>query len=669
MRALVTGAAGFVGGWLTRALAERGDEVAGARLSVDADAPRPADDPVGQWFDGDIRDPAVVRRMLDGARPDLIVHLAGISSVGESERDPAATIGINVGAAATLLAEVATRRAAGTIDPVVLVIGSAEQYGRHDEGQPLAEDAELRPQTLYASSKAAQETVALQRCRRDGVRVICVRSFNHTGPGQSGRFLMPALVERALALRTSGGSVLRLGNMTPVRDVAHVSDVVAGYILLAEHGVAGEVYNVCRGVGHSVREIAETVLARVGVAAALEEDPALVRPVDVPVLVGDPSRLRARTGWAPARSLDDSSTTCSMPRRTDIHRILADRLRSDRHRAGRGVRLLRNPGGQGAAGGGLRGHPRELQSGDDHDRPGVRRPHLHRAGDAGVRGAGHRARAARRAAADHGRADGAQRRDGARRARRAGEVRRGADRREGAGDQDGRGPRSCSPRRWRASGWRCRRGGIAHTLGRGARDQRVHRLSRRSSGRRSRSAAPAAASRTTARSSRRSCAAGSPSRPTSQVLIERALLGWKEFELEVMRDHADNVVIVCSIENLDPMGVHTGDSITVAPAMTLTDREYQLMRDAAVAIIREIGVEAGGCNIQFAVNPRRRRDDRDRDESARVALLGARLQGHRLPDRAHRRQARRRLHARRDPERHHAGPRRRRSSRCSTTWW
>ncbi len=92
--------------------------------------------------------------------------------------------------------------------------------------------------------------------------------------------------------------------------------------------------------------------------------------------------------------------------------------------------------------------------------------------------------------------------------------------------------------------------------------------------------------------------------PTHQVLVERSVIGWKEFELEVMRDHDDNVVIVCSIENLDPMGVHTGDSITVAPAMTLTDREYQVMRDAAVAIIREVGVDAGGCNIQFAVNPR-----------------------------------------------------------------
>ena len=89
----------------------------------------------------------------------------------------------------------------------------------------------------------------------------------------------------------------------------------------------------------------------------------------------------------------------------------------------------------------------------------------------------------------------------------------------------------------------------------------------------------------------------------SEILIEESIIGWKEYELEVMRDRKDNVVIICSIENFDPMGVHTGDSITVAPAQTLSDREYQKMRDAAIACIREIGVETGGSNIQFAVNP------------------------------------------------------------------
>ena len=97
--------------------------------------------------------------------------------------------------------------------------------------------------------------------------------------------------------------------------------------------------------------------------------------------------------------------------------------------------------------------------------------------------------------------------------------------------------------------------------------------------------------------------AGLDASPTTEVLLEESILGWKEYELEVMRDTADNVVIVCSIENVDPMGVHTGDSITVAPAMTLTDREYQRLRDIAIGVIREVGVDTGGCNIQFAVNP------------------------------------------------------------------
>src|SRR5437868_2911782 len=99
------------------------------------------------------------------------------------------------------------------------------------------------------------------------------------------------------------------------------------------------------------------------------------------------------------------------------------------------------------------------------------------------------------------------------------------------------------------------------------------------------------------------CKRGLEASPTSELLIEESLLGWKEFEMEVVRDKADNCIIVCSIENLDPMGVHTGDSITVAPAQTLTDKEYQIMRDASIAVLREIGVDTGGSNVQFAINP------------------------------------------------------------------
>ncbi len=141
--------------------------------------------------------------------------------------------------------------------------------------------------------------------------------------------------------------------------------------------------------------------------------------------------------------------------------------------------------------------------------------------------------------------------------------------------------------------------------------------------------------------------------PIHEVLIEESILGWKEFELEVMRDLADNVVIICSIENFDPMGVHTGDSITVAPAQTLTDREYQLMRDMAIRIIRKVGVETGGSKYSVWRKPGKRRYSHHRDESARVEIFRPRFEGDGISDREDCRETCRRLHARRNTKRHH----------------
>ena len=151
----------------------------------------------------------------------------------------------------------------------------------------------------------------------------------------------------------------------------------------------------------------------------------------------------------------------------------------------------------------------------------------------------------------------------------------------------------------------------------------------------------------------RIAAAGLDASPIGEILIEVSIAGWKEFELEVMRDRADNCVVICSIENVDPMGVHTGDSITVAPAQTLTDVEYQRMRDAAFACIRRVGVETGGSNVQFAVDPTNG-EMVIIEMNPRVSRSSrAGLQGHRLSHRQDRRPARGRLHARRDPQRHH----------------
>jgi GDP-4-dehydro-6-deoxy-D-mannose reductase len=133
--------------------------------------------------------------------------------------------------------------------------------------------------------------------------VVCTRSFNHTGPGQADHYLVPALVRRAVALRERGDSSLPIGNTTPIRDFLHVSDVVHAYLLLADHGLPGECYNVCSGQGFTVGDIAALVVERAGMSAELRPTAELMRPVDLPILVGNPSKLRATTGWTPRLSL------------------------------------------------------------------------------------------------------------------------------------------------------------------------------------------------------------------------------------------------------------------------------------------------------------------------------------------------------------------------------
>ena len=220
-----------------------------------------------------------------------------------------------------------------------------------------------------------------------------------------------------------------------------------------------------------------------------------------------------------------------------------------------------------------------------------------------MRREGHRPGAARRAAADPRRPDRAQHRGRAARGRRAREVRRRADRRRHRRDPARRGPPAVQGDRAPTSAPSPPAAVVCHTHGRLPRGGRAARLPGRRPAVASRWAAPAPASPTTRPSCAASPAPASPPSPSTEVLLEESILGWKEYELELMRDHADNVVVVCSIENVDPMGVHTGDSITVAPAMTLTDREYQHMRDVGIAVIRAVGVDTGGCNIQFAVDP------------------------------------------------------------------
>lgn len=310
-RALVTGGGGFVGQWLCRALIRRGWVVTGTTMG---EAPAPGTlsevEIAGiAWRKMDLR-AGVDRRsllgLLERERPDVIFHLAAVAFVPAAEGDASRALDTNVGATVRLVEAMRQARLAGTLDPVLLVVGSAEQYGRHDaDAMPLTEAHECRPRTFYAATKMAQEHFALAAARADGLRAVATRSFNHSGPGQGREFLLPALVDRVRTARRHPGTPISIGNTETVRDFLHVEDVVGAYIALIERGRAGEVYNVCSGVGATVGAIAAEVLERAGVSHPLVPDPTLQRAVDVPQLIGDNAKLRADTGWSPTRSRID----------------------------------------------------------------------------------------------------------------------------------------------------------------------------------------------------------------------------------------------------------------------------------------------------------------------------------------------------------------------------
>jgi GDP-4-dehydro-6-deoxy-D-mannose reductase len=204
-----------------------------------------------------------------------------------------------------LLGAVQRRVSSGVIDPVTLVVGSGMQYGPHvATAMPLREADEQRPVTTYAASKAAQEIAALQFFRASGLRVICTRSFNHSGVGQGGEYLLPSLVARARRIRRGEESRMALGNDV-VRDYLHVGDVIRAYLLLTERGVAGEVYNVSSGRGVRVTQLAEDVLLRVGAPVNISTEPALVRASDIPINIGSPDKLEHDTGWTPLKTHAD----------------------------------------------------------------------------------------------------------------------------------------------------------------------------------------------------------------------------------------------------------------------------------------------------------------------------------------------------------------------------
>lgn len=283
MRALVTGSAGFVGSHLRAHLAAAGDEV----IPVDHE-------------DGDLTIPDVADQIVSGRRPEVIYHLAGASDVGASWRDPIGTWEANANATLYLLE---AARAHGVRR--VLVVSSADVYGPVDETDlPLNEDSPVKPASPYAASKLAAESVARQAWLGHGLETILVRAFNHIGPGQRPDFVAPALAESVARNELTGESEIPIGNLSARRDFTDVRDVARAYRALMESGHPGETYCVCRGEDIAIQKLAEILVAMSGVPMTLTPDPDRYRPVDIPALRGDNTKLRATTGWSPKYTLE-----------------------------------------------------------------------------------------------------------------------------------------------------------------------------------------------------------------------------------------------------------------------------------------------------------------------------------------------------------------------------
>jgi GDP-4-dehydro-6-deoxy-D-mannose reductase len=288
MRALITGGRGFVGGHLAQHLIDAGDEVVVADREVD------------------VTDRSAVGEALGRVVPDVIYHLAAMTSVAESWKNPAEFTRVNVLGTAHLL------DAAHEVvpDARVVLVSSAEVYGIvREEDLPLHEGSPTVPANPYSTSKLEAELVAREAVRTRHQRVVIARPFNHIGPGQSTAFVVPALVRRFLDATAEGIHFIMVGDLSTRRDFSDVRDVVRAYRLLAEWGRPGEAYNVASGHDVALIDVAQEIRRRINPHIEMLVDPELLRPVEIPVTRGSFEKLHDATGWEPmlslATSLDD----------------------------------------------------------------------------------------------------------------------------------------------------------------------------------------------------------------------------------------------------------------------------------------------------------------------------------------------------------------------------
>lgn len=298
MKALITGMSGFVGHYLKAELEKQGYYVVGTCLPHEQQAQD------SHYYPMDVLNSQQIEAVLKDYQPDEIYHLAGQSSVALSWKKPALTMDINVNGTINLLSAVKE------IVPncKVLIIGSSDQYGPVKvEDCPINENHPMDPVSPYGVSKMAQEKVAQLFAKAHGMHVIMVRPFNHIGAGQAKGFVVSDFASRIADLeKQDNNTVMKVGNLHSYRDFTDVVDVVRAYVLLLQHGTDGEIYNVGSGKSIEMQAILDILADFSQKDIKVEVDPELYRPLDVPLVVCDNSKLVKATGWQPKKELKDT---------------------------------------------------------------------------------------------------------------------------------------------------------------------------------------------------------------------------------------------------------------------------------------------------------------------------------------------------------------------------
>lgn len=301
MRYLVTGCFGFVGAYLVEAI-HRADPAAEV-VAVDR-APAPLGFPaLTRSVVLDLLDLEATAVVIAREQPDRLVHLASLSSVGLSWHEPITSFTNNTNIFLNVL-ECVRKHSPQTR---VLSIGSSEQYGLVTQADlPLRETHPLRPLSPYAVARVAQEHLGDVYVRGYGLDIVQTRSFNHVGAGQSAQFVISAIAKQFAELARGERDRIRVGTTSVIRDFLDVRDVVAAYLALLERGERGEVYNICSGRGVSIAEAIAMLADVAGVTPKIETDPALVRPIENMIVVGDHTKITAAVGWQSTIALESA---------------------------------------------------------------------------------------------------------------------------------------------------------------------------------------------------------------------------------------------------------------------------------------------------------------------------------------------------------------------------